>query len=59
LPMHVYHIRPQPCMLAIGKPIASDGYTMRDIERLTKQVYDAIAELYSQHSPDESAAVRQ
>jgi 1-acyl-sn-glycerol-3-phosphate acyltransferase len=56
LPMHVYHIRPQPCVLAIGKPISPAGYTMRDIERLTKQVYEAIAELYAQHSPAESAS---
>jgi 1-acyl-sn-glycerol-3-phosphate acyltransferase len=53
LPMHVYHIRPQPCVLAIGTPISSDGYTMRDIEGLTKQVYDSIAELYAQNSPEE------
>jgi 1-acyl-sn-glycerol-3-phosphate acyltransferase len=55
LPMHVYHIRPRPCVLAIGKPISPEGLTMRDLDRLTKQVYDSIAALYFEHAPAEDA----
>ena len=60
LPMHVYHIRPRPCVLAIGKPISPAGLTMRDLDRLTQQVYDSIAALYFEHSPaqDAPAALR-
>ncbi len=54
LPMHVYHIRPRPCILAIGKPISPEGLTMRDLDRLTKQVHDSIAALYAEHAPAES-----
>ena len=51
LPIHVYHITPRPMKLVIGEPIATDGLTGRDAEKLTEALVEAITALYFEHSP--------
>jgi 1-acyl-sn-glycerol-3-phosphate acyltransferase len=50
LPMHVYHITPKPFRLAIGEPIPSGEYSLRQLDALTSRVYDAIARLYAENA---------
>jgi 1-acyl-sn-glycerol-3-phosphate acyltransferase len=50
LPMHVYHIAPRPFLLAIGEPISTQGYSMRQLDQLTARVRVAIEEMYAEHA---------
>ena len=50
LPMHIYHLRPRPLLLVVGRPIATTGLTTKDVEAVTTRVQDAIAEMYYQYS---------
>jgi len=51
MPIHSYHIRPRPFLLAVGEPIPAQDYTIRQLDDLTAKVFTAISELYTQHSP--------
>lgn len=45
LPMHTRHLYPGELTLAVGEPIATEGMTLRQIDRLTEQLRMAIAGL--------------
>jgi 1-acyl-sn-glycerol-3-phosphate acyltransferase len=46
LPMDTYHIRPRPLEMRVGKPIATAGLTLRDMETLSAKVQSAVESLY-------------
>jgi 1-acyl-sn-glycerol-3-phosphate acyltransferase len=54
MPMHSYHIRPRPFLLAVGEPISVESYSIRELDQLTAKVFDAISHLYIEHSPVEA-----
>lgn len=57
LPMNTYHIRPRPLELLVGEPIATTGYSTREMEKLAVVVQKAIEDLYYSKSvlPDPRA----
>lgn len=46
LPMNTFHIRPRPIKLLVGEPIATAGYSIRDMDALCQRVQHAVEELY-------------
>ncbi len=50
LPIHVYHLTPNPVKIVIGEPISTAGRSTRDAEELTAQLFAAIASLYFEHA---------
>ena len=50
LPMNSFHVVPGPVELVIGKPIATTGMRLRDMDKLAAQVREAIAEMYDLHA---------
>ncbi|MDI3253412.1 MAG: lysophospholipid acyltransferase family protein [Bacillota bacterium] len=50
LPVHTGQFYPVPVTLAIGEPIDTSSYSMRDLEQLTQRLRDKIAHLYYAHS---------
>lgn len=46
LPIHVYALRPRPCKIVVGEPIATTGLTTRDADALTARLYAAIEVIY-------------
>ncbi len=46
LPINSYHVMPGEVVLAIGEPIPTTGMRLRDMEKLSSQVRQTIAELY-------------
>jgi 1-acyl-sn-glycerol-3-phosphate acyltransferase len=50
LPMNSFYAMPGPVGMIIGKPIATTGMRLRDLDKLAAQVRDAIAEMYSSHA---------
>jgi 1-acyl-sn-glycerol-3-phosphate acyltransferase len=50
LPIHVYHLTPNPVKIVIGDPIPTVGRTTKDAEELTAQLFAAIAALYFEHA---------
>lgn len=50
LPINSFHILTGEVVLAIGEPISTDGLRVRDMEKLSTQVREAIAELYKTHA---------
>jgi len=42
LPMNTFHIMPHPFKLVVGKPIASEGHSIRDLDALSSEVEGAI-----------------
>lgn len=46
LPLNTYHLMPRPLELVVGKPIATVGYTPRDMAKLAAVVQRAVEELY-------------
>jgi len=46
LPMNTYHIKPRPLEMRVGKPIPTEGLTLRDMETLSARVQKAIQEMY-------------
>jgi 1-acyl-sn-glycerol-3-phosphate acyltransferase len=50
LPIHAGELHPVPVTLAVGEPIPTTGLTMKEVDSLTQQLMDAIANLYYQHS---------
>src|SRR5271166_3429006 len=47
LPMNSYYAMPGPVDMIIGKPIATTGMRLRDLDKLAAQVRSAIAEMYN------------
>lgn len=50
LPIQSWELHPVPVTLAVGEPIETDGYTIRQTDELTDRVRDSIQSLYYQHS---------
>lgn len=50
LPIHTSEFHPVPVTLAVGEPIETSDYSIRQTEELTKRLRDAISQLYYQHS---------
>jgi 1-acyl-sn-glycerol-3-phosphate acyltransferase len=50
LPMNSFYAMPGPVDMIIGKPIATTGLRLRDMDKLAAQVRDAIAEMSSSHA---------
>jgi 1-acyl-sn-glycerol-3-phosphate acyltransferase len=46
LPMNTYHIKCRPLEMRVGKPISTDGYTVRNMEALSDRVHQAVVDLY-------------
>jgi 1-acyl-sn-glycerol-3-phosphate acyltransferase len=46
LPMNTYHIKSRPLELRVGKPISTEGMTLRDMDDLSDKVKAAMEELY-------------
>jgi 1-acyl-sn-glycerol-3-phosphate acyltransferase len=50
LPMHTKEFHPVPVTLAVGQPIQTSGYGMKQIEELTLRIAEEISRLYYEHS---------
>ncbi len=50
LRMNTFHIRPGPMQLVLGEPIPTSGYSLRDMDKLTARVQQAVEELYYSRS---------
>ncbi len=50
LPMHSMEFHPVPVTLAVGEPIETAGYTMKQIDELTARISNEICRLYYRHS---------
>ena len=46
LPMNSFHIHPRKVELAVGEPISTEGYSLRDVETLAAKVQKAVEDLY-------------
>jgi len=44
--MDTYHIKPRPLEMRVGKPIATAGLTLREMEELSGRVQQAMEEMY-------------
>jgi 1-acyl-sn-glycerol-3-phosphate acyltransferase len=49
LPMHSKYLHPQRLKLAVGKPIDTAGFTTRNLNPLTEQLFAAIEDLQRRH----------
>ena len=61
LPMKHFHIHPGPIRLVWGQPISTAGMSLRDIEKLSQRVQQAIEGMYYKYSqvPDPAKAAAQ
>ena len=50
LPIHTSEFHPAPVTLAVGEPIETAGYSIRQSDELTKRVREIISRLYYEHS---------
>jgi 1-acyl-sn-glycerol-3-phosphate acyltransferase len=50
LPIHTSQFYPVPITLAVGEPIDSTAYSMRQVDELTSRLSDEICRLYYAHS---------
>lgn len=50
LPIHTAQFYPVPITLAVGEPIETAGYSMRQVDELTQRLSDEICRLYYAHS---------
>jgi 1-acyl-sn-glycerol-3-phosphate acyltransferase len=46
LPMDTYHVKPRPLEMRVGKPISTEGLTLRDMDSLSARVQAAVEEMY-------------
>lgn len=56
LPMHSLEFHPVPVTLAVGEPIETTGYSMKQVDELTARISEEICRLYYLHSYLESPA---
>jgi 1-acyl-sn-glycerol-3-phosphate acyltransferase len=56
LPIHTAQFYPVPITLAVGEPIETVGYSMRQVDELTARLSDEICRLYYAHSYLEAPA---
>ena len=52
LPMNSFHVLPRPVHMIVGQPIPTRGMRLRDTDKLSAQVRQAIAEMNNSHAPD-------
>jgi 1-acyl-sn-glycerol-3-phosphate acyltransferase len=45
LPMNTYHIKCRPLEMRVGEPIATAGYSLREMETLSAKVHRAMEDL--------------
>jgi len=50
LPMHSMEFHPVPVTLAVGEPIDTTGYTIKQVDELTARISQEICRLYYTHS---------
>jgi 1-acyl-sn-glycerol-3-phosphate acyltransferase len=50
LPMNTYHIKCRPLEMRVGKPISTEGYTLRNMNELSDRVHQAVENLYKRRS---------
>ena len=50
LPIHTSEFYPVPITLAVGEPIDTAAYSIRQVEELTERVRETISRLYYEHS---------
>jgi 1-acyl-sn-glycerol-3-phosphate acyltransferase len=50
LPMNSFHIRPRPLAMFVGEPISSQGYTIREMDKLAAVAQKAVEDLYYPHA---------
>jgi len=50
LPIHNWEVHPVHVTLAVGKPIDTAGYSIRQTEELTERIHETISRLYYDHS---------
>jgi 1-acyl-sn-glycerol-3-phosphate acyltransferase len=50
LPMNTYHIKCRPLEMRVGKPISTEGYTLRNMDELSDRVHQAVEDLYKKRS---------
>ena len=50
LPINSFHVMPGEVELVIGEPIPTTGMRLRDMDKLSAQVRQAIVQLYDSHS---------
>jgi 1-acyl-sn-glycerol-3-phosphate acyltransferase len=50
LKMNTWHIKPRPVQLLVGRPIPTEGFTARDLERVSEEARRAIGEMYYSHT---------
>lgn len=50
LPMHTAQFYPVPITIAVGEPIDTSNYSMRQVDELTQRLSDEICRLYYAHS---------
>jgi 1-acyl-sn-glycerol-3-phosphate acyltransferase len=58
LPMNTYHVKCRPLEMRVGKPISTDGYSLREMETLSAKVHQAMEDLFykkPQAGPDASS----
>jgi 1-acyl-sn-glycerol-3-phosphate acyltransferase len=46
LPMNTYHIKSRELEMRVGQPIATSGYSLRQMEALSAKVYQAMESLH-------------
>jgi 1-acyl-sn-glycerol-3-phosphate acyltransferase len=51
LPMNTYHIKCRPLEMRVGEPIATAGYSLREMEALSAKVHQAMEGLYYAPAP--------
>ncbi len=50
LPINTRHFYPRPLTLAVGNPIETTGYTLKQVEDLTNKLREEISRLYYQYA---------
>ncbi|HZS28079.1 MAG TPA: lysophospholipid acyltransferase family protein [Candidatus Angelobacter sp.] len=50
LPINSFHMRPRPLKMLVGDPIPTQGYTVRDMEKLAAIAQKAVEDLYYAHA---------
>ena len=50
LPINSFHLLPGEVALVIGEPIPTTGMKVRDMDKLSAKVREAIADMYDEHS---------
>ncbi len=47
LPIHTRHMFPRPILMRVGKPISTEGYTLRQVDELNEKLRETIQQMLS------------